>query len=468
MDEYEINVFEYAYRRYLDPRYLPLLAKIKKTITVTVHSGPASVLYDLDLSQKSQIPANESMNFTVSGYGMLRMSGNDGVNPIMLTLEYGPACSHGHPDKLSIDFFGLNDVIMPDPGVIFPYSDPLDTSWYWTTLAHCALVVDEKSQPYFHPGQHDVSEGQEMSRQTIFGAASTLGIERAGMGDSFTGAAEDRAVFVTPQYYADLFGAFSKMPHKYDLAWHMRGEIQAALKFEPMKFQEPVPNGYNALSNVRHAAPTDKAWSATATRDGRTVRFLAAGEAAPTEIIAGDGHYWFNDAGGHRVLENVPTFIERRTQNSTLYGNAMDVSGMQDGYLKSITQEGGMESGHGLLKLETSRGVDLCFAAYSPGKHEADGLETDAQQAFVLMDGQNVRAMFLGGGTRLQTGGAMIARSEPGLAYVEKLADGTYVVGNPSPSKATITVTLPALGGTKTLELDPNGKWTSGTAATAH
>ena len=66
-------------------------------------------------------------------------------------------------------------------------------------------------------------------------------------------------------------------------------------------------------------------------------------------------------------------------------------------------------------------------------------------QAMVVMDGQHVRAMYLGGGKTLKAAGATIERNESGLAYVERVASGSYVVGNPSADKATVTVTLPGV-----------------------
>ena len=53
--------------------------------------------------------------------------------------------------------------------------------------------------------------------------------------------------------------------------------------------------------------------------------------------------------------------------------------------------------------------------------------------------------MYLGGGKMLKAAGATIERNEAGLAYVEKLANGNYVVGNPSTHEATVTVTLPGV-----------------------
>jgi hypothetical protein len=255
----------------------------------------------------------------------------------------------------------------------------------------------------------------------------------------------DRAVFMTTDYFADLFGVFSKAPHKYDLAWHIRGEVSSALQFKPLTFPEPVANGYNTLTNVRQASASDAPWSMTFTRDGHLARLHAAGAPA-VQVIVGDGGLFYDKVvranSGAGDIPTAPTLLERRDNtSSTIYGNALDYSDSKEGYVKGVSQEGSLEAGYALLKVETVQGTDLCFAAYRPGTYKVGGLETDAVQALVVMDGQTVRALYLGGGTTLKAAGATIERSEPGLAYVEKLADGAYVAGNPSPSDATVTVT---------------------------
>ena len=58
----------------------------------------------------------------------------------------------------------------------------------------------------------------------------------------------------------------------------------------------------------------------------------------------------------------------------------------------------------------------------------------------------------------LKAAGAAIERSEPGLAYVEKRADGKYTVGNPSPAEATVTVTLPGMAEPFQARLAAGGK----------
>ena len=230
----------------------------------------------------------------------------------------------------------------------------------------------------------------------------------------------DRAVFLMPEYMADLYAAFGEGTHKYDLAWHLRGQFASDLQFQPMTFPEPVADGYKALTDTRQV-DTDKPWSATATHEGKEVRLFAAG-GIDTEVIAATGHY--RGAIGYGAKDEFPpVVIERRAKDaSTLFGNAVDISGGKDGYVKGVSQEGGIDDGYGLLKVQTAKGTDLCFASYRPGnfKDKSGAMETDAQQALVLMDGNKVLAMYLGGGKSLKTTGGSIVRSESGLAYVSK------------------------------------------------
>jgi len=66
--------------------------------------------------------------------------------------------------------------------------------------------------------------------------------------------------------------------------------------------------------------------------------------------------------------------------------------------------------------------------------------------------------MYLGGGTALKAGQAELGRSQSGLAFIEQAETGAFVVGNPSATEATVTVTGAALTGLRAYELDPAGK----------
>jgi Heparinase II/III-like protein/Alginate lyase len=470
------TLYEYAYRRYRDPRYLAIInspperaylaslnaslprpkGRSSRYLSMTrAGSAPPSFLYDLnpnDLPGPMKLP---SVNYPAVGFGVLRTPASNGNGIQNLTLSYGPSSSHGHPDKLHIDLFSFNDVLMPSPGVNYPYANnPLIDTWYHTTLGHNTLTVDETSQQYH---SHDPRRPDVRADQIVFGPAESVGVQRAWSDSAYNGVTMDRALFLTGGYLADLFGAFSDSPHKYDLAWHIRGSPTLGLNLSPSPFRDPVANGYNVLTEVRASEPTEHAWSATMVQGDHSARLLAAG-GFPTQAVIGEGGVYVDTtSNAPNKRPTAPTLIERRENvRSTIFGNVLDLSG--DGYVKSVTQEGGIDSGFGLLRIETANGADLCFASYRPGRQTVGGLETDALQALVQMDRSHPRALYLGGGTVLKFGDWSLERSEAGLAYVEKASDGGYIVGNPSPVPATVTVKFAALDGLDAFDLDDQGR----------
>jgi len=427
----ESFLWEFAYRRYRDPAYLLILNQSGTHLDAQFQKFPVSVLYDRDPAEKTAPVEWKSVNFFGVGFGILRLTTPSGTSSLLL--DYGPNRSHGHPDKLNLDLFALGDRLVPDPGSVW-YEDPLYRRWYHTTLAHNTLSVDELEQ---RPA------GAEL---LVYGPADTMGMERARTAEAYAGVMMDRAVFVTPDYVADVFGAFARVPRKMDLAWHIRGEFASDLAMAPTAFPKPVENGYSELANVRHAT-LDKAWSATITRGGKAARFLAAG-GTPTEVLVADGLL---------ELEKPTTILERRTGGSTVYGNVVDISG--GAYAVDAVLEGGLNQGYALLKVRVPSGVDRCFVSYRPGTHKAGDLETDAQQAMVLTGSSLPWRMYLGGGTFLRDRVTnSLERSEPGLAFIERAETGAVIVGNPSPTEATVTVKVKPPLPEPAYELDAAGK----------
>jgi Heparinase II/III-like protein/Alginate lyase len=427
----ESYLYEFAYRRYRDPKYLLILNQAGMHLDAVFQQFPTSILYDRDPNEKTAVVEWKSTNLFGVGYGILRNTSPKGTASLLM--DYGPNRSHGHPDKLNIDLWSFGDRLIPDPGSVW-YEQPMYRSWYHTTVAHNTLCVDELEQRACG------------ATQLVYGPADTMGIQRAWTDEAYAGVTMDRAVFLTKDYMADLFGAFARLPRKMDLCWHVRGEMSTNLPLEPFKLPEPRERGYNSLDNLQHAT-TGAPWSAAFQIDGKTVRFIAAG-GAETEIIVGDGHLG---------LERPKTILQRRQVNQTVYGNAVDISG--DGkFVKRVTLDGSLKDGYGLLEIETPRGTDLCFASYRPGTYSAGGLKTDAQQALAVRDGNAVTAMYFGGGSALSVGEVELVRNMPGLAYIEKAETGAYIVGNPSPDEATFTVRHPALRKMQAYRLDANGK----------
>lgn len=467
---YHATLFQYAYRRYRDPHYLAVidgganseanrkeLARDRRYLVFNWQpTAPPPLSFDTEMRRQAPRLSLPSVNFTKVGYGVLRAPATSGTGLTSLTLSYGPAESHGHPDKLHLDLWALDDVLMPSPGVEFPYNSPLDAKWHWTTLSHNTLTVDERNQIYVDFSGRPVKARAD---QTVFGPAEAFGVERAWSDSVYPGVKLDRAVCLTGDYLADLFAASSTAPHRYDLAWHVRGDPSSGLSFAVSPFPDPVPNGYNAFTEVRQAAPTSGSWSVDFNGGARIARLIAAGGDSTTPILGRGGVYVETLPNGGPVIRPAPTVIERRDAvPATVFGNVLDFSGVKDGVVRTVTQEGDIGQGFALLRIATSDGADLCSASYRPGVHSAAGLETDALQALVRMKGSSPRTLYLGGGTLLKAGDATLRRSQEGLAYVEETPNGEYVLANPSPSAATVTVSLKALRGLKAFALAGDDK----------
>jgi hypothetical protein len=459
---YHVNtLYEFGYRRYHDPRYLTIIngdgtTKPGHSLKLSGSGGePPAILFDLDARETPARGLQPSVNWPLVGPGVLRTAPSNGRNlQQSLVLMSGPSASKSDPDKLNIELFALDDILMPSPGHDFIHGSEIP-KWYLTTVAQNTLTVDEKTQEYYYSNPRT----QAHAEQVIFAPAATMGMQRSWTDSVYSGVTMDRAVFMTSDYFADIFGAFSKTPHKYDLAWHIRGDVSSDLKFDPFTFTAPLGQGYDSFTNLRHAAMPDQPWSIAFTRDTHVARLQAA--AAPdAQVIVADGGL-FHDVvlrGTSPTDPTAPTILERRETTSTLYGNVIDYSDGKEGFVKKVEQAGGLDVGYGLLKIQTAKGTDLCFAAYRPGAYTADGMDTDSTQALVEMDGTKVKAMYLGGGKKLKVPAGAIERSESGLAYVEASQNGGYIIGNPSPGDATVTVKMPALAGLKAFHLDAEGK----------
>ncbi len=451
--------YEYGYRRYQDPKYIPIINNANKTFEPTVHAGAPSLFQKLPTVDAKTLYPLVNANFYDVGYGVLRVASPNGG--VQLLQEYGPSAGHAHPSKLGIDVYALGEPFMQFPGVIFPYQDPLDPKWFWTTVGNCALEVDEGPQIY-SGNIYKFPRGTPtpVATQVVFGPASTMGIQRAWSNTLYDGVTQDRALFLTPNYIADVFGSFSDKPHKYDLAWHFAGEMTSALKTDPFQFDANA-EGYNAMVDPTHAS-TDEPWTATITTlTSKTAHFVAAGGTA-TDVYLGTG-----PQNPHTPTVKPTAMIIQRRDNTpnAIFGNAVDISGDAAGYVKGVSQDGSFDAGYDALKIDTQKGTDVCLVSYKPGDYKSAGLETDALQAFAQTDSGNVKALYLGGGTKLSVAGGSIKRDTQGLAYVEKTDKG-YVVGNPSPSDGNVTVTVAALKGLTGVNLDDSGKETGPASAT--
>lgn len=433
----ESYLYEYGYLRYRDPRYLLVLDHPEATprLDVRFQQFPVSVIFD-SRDEATQPPIEwRSENFNDVGYGILRNTSAHGT--VSLMLDYGPFRSHGHPDKLNLDLWtSRTGILAPDPGIVW-YEQPLYRNWYYNTVAHNALVVDEQNQI---PGDGTL---------IVFGFGDTLAMQRAQALKAAPGVTQDRAVFLTNDYVADMFGAFARLPRRFDLAWHLRGDFSTELPLKPAELPKPLEPGYSELAST-NSARVSTAWKADFHVRNTPVRFHAAA-GGDTEVITGDG--WFGQ-------ERPKTILQRRETNQTVYGTVIDVSAAAEPVVKATALDGSLEKGRALLTVTTARGDDLCFVAYRPGNYAVGGLETDALQAFVRREGGRTTGLMLGGGRILKLADVRIALSAPGIVALEQADTGAFVLSNLSEIPLQVTLDFAPLRTTEVYSVDTNGRRT--------
>ena len=450
--------YAFGYRRYHDPTYIPIIKNAQKTLSMTGHAGGPSVFQDLP--PDSEVPPRpiENANFYSVGYGVLRLAAPGGAN--QLIQEFGVSGSHGHPSKLGIDLYALGDALMPFPGVIFPYYAELDIKWYWTTLGNNVMEVDEQPQIYEATRyKYPKNLPNPDATQLVYGPASTMGIERAWSNTVYHGVTQDRALFLTPQYLADIYGGFSNTPHKYDLAWHFRGAMTTSLKTDSLQISRACGRRLQ-----RHQLPHPRQHRPALDRNGDDTQ-------KPDRPVPGPGRNANRYLCGLRPFLH-PSCARRRdaggpgaTARQCEFGSVWQ-RGRHLRRQAGLSQERGAGGGHrqGLRLAQDRDGERHGSLLLDPSGPATARRAISAPTRSRLLSGWTEamwRQCISAAAPFSKPVAGMIQRSEQGLAFVEKTPAGTYIVANPSPTAATVTVTLPALMGLKAFNLDEQNKRTS-------
>jgi oligo-alginate lyase len=131
------GVYELAYSRYRDERYLVALAPANRT-------GDFALWFGVGELPERAPEAMPSTDYPSSGYAVFR--NGEGENGTWLRLKYGPhGGGHGHYDRLSFVLCRDAQVISPDPGTC-AYGLSQKEGWYVRSLAHNTLVIDQEPQ----------------------------------------------------------------------------------------------------------------------------------------------------------------------------------------------------------------------------------------------------------------------------------------------------------------------------------
>lgn len=282
-------LYELAYARYGDPRYVPLIAEGKRR-------SDFALLFGADELPEGKPIKWRSANYPDSGYAILACG--EGKDATWLCLKYGPhGGGHGHPDKLSFVLYAHGRVVAPDPGTA-RYGLPIQREWYRTTIAHNTLTADETSQ---RP-----SEG----RSIAFGAEGKVGYAIAEAGPIYEGVNFTRTIVLIDEDHILLLDQVRcDRERLLDLAYHNRGRWAELPKGE--SWRPPDKPGYKHIRDATIRAVEGGTELGVSLEEGIEVRIaLAGGE--ETQVITGTG------VGDH-AEDRVPMVIFRRRAKETAF-----------------------------------------------------------------------------------------------------------------------------------------------------
>ncbi|RKY04706.1 heparinase [Candidatus Poribacteria bacterium] len=294
-------LYELAYARYGDPRYVPLIREGGRRSDFALWFGVGELPEGKPIEWRSA-------NYPDSGYAILARG--EGKDATWLCLKYGPhGGGHGHPDKLNFVLYARGKVVALDPGTA-RYGLPIQREWYRTTLAHNTLTVDETSQK--------PSEGKSIA----FGAEGDVEYAMADAGPIYEGVKFKRTVILIDEDHILLVDQVRcDRERLLDLAYHNRGRWAELPEGEG--WRPPDKPGYKHIRDATIRTVVDGAELGVSLGEGMEVKItLAGGE--ETEVITGTG------VGDH-IEDRVPMVIFRRRAKETafIWGISLDGRDME-------------------------------------------------------------------------------------------------------------------------------------------
>lgn len=283
------SIYELAYARFKDPRYLQLVSLKDRVGDYSLWFGEPDLPAAPPREWKSE-------NYPKTGVAVLARGQGEGAT--WLCCKYGPyGGGHGHPDKLSFVLYSKKQALGIDPGLA-RYGAPIHQGWYRQTIAHNTLVVDETSQK---------AVDGELIEFSSAGGADFIAADAGPIYDGvrFTRKIEmrdEKHIVITDHITCDT-------ERTLDIAYHQRGAWEKLPEGTP--WTPPDKPGYKYMKDATTRS-TGKGISLTvkALEVGPVSITLEAGD--PTEVITTTG------VGAH-VNDRVPMVIFRRKAKETTF-----------------------------------------------------------------------------------------------------------------------------------------------------
>lgn len=292
------RLLEPAYLAYQDPQILSLLGDKRNFEVIRLGRSIQSKAEPLEL---------RSMVFEDAGHAIMRTSAKAGLTAAMTFGPYGGF--HGHYDKLSFVFFGLDKELGVDPGRARSqaYRLPIHSNWYKATISHNTVLVDR------------ISQKPAAGKLRLFECKSDYTVVAASCDGAYPGIQHTRWLVMTGTYLLVFDTLRSNIEHRFDWTYHNRSDkvvcdaaennVTLADKYPGGKYIQNGRQGTTAeMISVRFENPDVTTHLTMAAQEDTTVTIgegvgASIADRVPMTMIGRDGC----DAYFAAVLEPVVT-----------------------------------------------------------------------------------------------------------------------------------------------------------------
>lgn len=290
--------YEVGYRRYGDPRYAALLARVGRG------SGIHGLVYGVPaLPETDPFEPGRGPSAVLADGTLPVLRAGPGERRLQLALNGMPYVGgHSQPAQLEVELASPAARLVPAPASI-KYADPLYPGWYRQTVSHSTVVVDGASQ----------GRGQPAELGT-FHAGALFQAARLRTRSAYPGALLDRTCLLLDIGMVDLFHV--RTPAESTLDWVLHHDGRLAVEVETQARRAPPLPGYQELDDVAEGR-IDGDWRARWTlADGSTSSLWVAG-APGTVVLHGRGYVGAPDQ--NNAPDQVSALLVRRRASAAAF-----------------------------------------------------------------------------------------------------------------------------------------------------
>ena len=278
------------------------------------------------------------------GISLLRIGKGSALSTLLFKYT-AHGLSHGHYDKLNINFFDQGNEILTDYGAVRfvgveqKYGGrylPETKNYAAQTVAHNTIVVDEKSD--FDASE---SESGKYHPDKLFSVIQDKGVQVVSAKDdnAYKGVHLERTVYLLElpagsKVVVDIFNVKSKEDHQYDLPFHYNGQlISTSARYESFAGRQETlgkKNGYQYLWKEAEAELKDTIVQLTVL-NARTYYTI-------TSLVEGKAQLFFARTGANDPdfnLRHEPVMIIRKKGENRSFVTVIEVHGNYDPVLES-------------------------------------------------------------------------------------------------------------------------------------